>query len=251
MLVMRYRVVSIFLLSLFLFACKTTPHHRVHQDVLKDQSLVTKSGKILILPLKVEVKELSASGTQEVVPDWSNKAKEHIGKVIYKNKNSFLTGYDFVKMPPLSEEDQHLLEQYINLSKTVWLNATLVTRRGLPAWRHKIESYDYTIGPGLSFLADKTGADKALLIIGEDVVSSSGRMALTGVAAIFGVVLPAGYKILAVTVIDLRTGSFLWENTNINRDSTSLLYEKDVEKTLTELFKKYPGVAEYKKFVED
>lgn len=245
---MRIKVAIIAITLIFVWGCQA-PQHRIHKRVLANETLVAPQGKLLVLPLNVEVKEVSASGMAEVVPRWTDQAKNNIASVLNEKKYSLLKGYELVGLPALNAQEQEQLELYVNLGKTVWLNSTIMTRFGGPAWSHKIKSYDYTVGPGLRFLAEKTGVDKGLLLIGEDVHTTAGRKAFSLLAAAFGVVVPMGHKMVVANVVDLNTGDILWSNLHINTGTDSLLARADVAEALAGVFKKYPGVTEYRKYI--
>jgi hypothetical protein len=46
---------------------------------------------------------------------------------------------------------------------------------GGDAWSHKRKEFDYTLGPSLAFLKKKTGANAAIVLVGDDVISSGGE----------------------------------------------------------------------------
>lgn len=60
------------------------------------------------------------------------------------------------------------------------------------AWAHKHHEFDYTVGPGLAFLRDETGADAALIVLGTDFISSAGRKAAFFSRLALGVIMPLG-----------------------------------------------------------
>lgn len=109
------------------------------------------------------------------------------------------------------------------------------------AWEHKRTRFDYTLGSGLAFLKEKTGADGAIVIVGEDLVSSAERKATAIVAALVGVAVPLGQSVILVGVVDLATGGLLWLHHTSSQHYD--LKDYDAAKSmLAEIFGAYPGL---------
>lgn len=245
---MHFKSVALVVLALFLSACQTVPEHRLNYRVLRDDGLVAGSGNMVLLPLNVEVKEMSASGLSDVVPEWTDQAKRLIRGYLLQHAAEFIRNQHLIVLPALDEQEQARLEEHAALAKLVWADAYILTKFGGPAWAHKAKRFDYSIGPGLSEIARKTGAEKALIIIAEDVRTTSGRKALWFAMAALGVGLPLGHSVVVANVIDLNTGDLLWMNTWISVGDASLTNPEDVKTAFAELFKLYPGVDEYRKY---
>lgn len=234
---------------LTLAGCQTIPKHKVHHRLLAESAPPT--GAVIVLPMDIKVKEMSASGLQEVVPAWSQQANENFRKLIAPHAGREVSGLTLQMLPEQAPETQARLEEHLALSHVVTGNALLFSSTlGGSAWQHKSKHFDYTIGPGLSFLADQTGADKALLLIGEDVHSSDGRKAAFIMAAAFGVAIPLGHTVAIATLVDLRTGDVLWMNHYVSSGDVSFTEYSDAEAVFKTLFENYPGLDEYRKFVK-
>jgi len=245
------RIVLPALLVVFLTACQTLPTHRVHHRALDNQALFNTAQTTVVLPLHVEVKEMSAGGVVEVVPGWTDKAKGNIKSYLHAKADSLIPGQWLVEIPPLTQEQEAAVGEHTSLAKTIWATGQVYPMFGGPAWVDRMKKYDYSVGPGMAFLAEATGAEQALLIIGEDVHSTSGRKAMFVIAAAFGVGIPLGHKVLAAMLIDLRTGDVLWTNINTDVSGTSLLESSDVATALDGIFQDYPDVEGYRKFVKN
>jgi len=70
---------------------------------------------------------------------------------------------------------------------------------------------DFSIGPGLSFLADRTGTDQLVYVFGEKASATAAQIALA-IAMSPITYLPLRNTLLGVAVIDLRTGNITWMN---------------------------------------
>ena len=248
---MHRKALLIAMVAIFLSACQALPTHRLHHRVLSDHSLVDAQSRILLLPLKIEVKEMSAGGLSDVVPEWTDQAKRHLrANLLQEGESALVANQQIVELPALSDEERASLEEHVSLAKLVWADAHVLTHFGGPAWAHKAKHFDYGIGPGLAHLADKANADKALIIIGEDVHTTSGRKAMAIGLAALGVAVPLGHTILVGKLVDLRSGDVLWMNTWVSAGDTSLLEYADAGSALRALFDGYPGIAEYDKFAD-
>ena len=133
------------------------------------------------------------------------------------------------------------LEDYLATYLQVAFAAHAVTLSDDPAWAHKRSHFDYTLGSGLQFLRDQSGADAALVIVGEDVVSTGGRKAAAFLAAVMGVGIPLGHSLVSVGVVDLTNGDLLWmhHTASVRYD----LKDPDAARTMIqEILGGYPGV---------
>lgn len=210
----KSRFLIVIALIAALAGCASGPAQKLHHRVVEGElSLSETHQKLLLLPLSVDVKELSVGGVNDADPEWTDRARQHINAALV-DSGPYQGKLEIVSLPQLSNAEQTVLDEHIALFDIVGGAAAAHTMLGpgVPAWKHKSEHFDYTIGPGLAFLREKTGADKALVLFGEDVVSSSGRKAAFVVAAAFGVGIPMGHSFLIGGLLDLKSGDVLWLN---------------------------------------
>jgi hypothetical protein len=232
--------------ALLLSACTAAPSKTaVHEGLARDPGSIPH--KILLLPADVRVHEISTGGVPERVDAWTTAASDHAGKYV-RTLAAQKAPFELVESPALNAQDKALLEQHIALYDQVAGSAYFARSSIFPAWKERAKTFDYTLGPGLKQLADRSGIDAAMIISGSDYISSSGRKAamVMGVivAAALGVVIvpQGGISFISVGVIDLRTGNLLWYGTDQSQ-STDLRNEADVQRMLDGLFKTYPGLA--------
>jgi hypothetical protein len=219
-----------------------TPHWVHYKWLLKNPSLPK---KVVVLPVNVDVVEVSAGGVEEVVPDWSNEASRSVFKALTAAISK--QGLKELAAPRFSGPSAVNVDEHLALYKLVVNTATQL------GWKHKIRRFDYSIGPGLRVVADKTGADAAIMVYGRDYVSTAGRKA-RAVAANIPIVNiftgPApvlGHSFIHVGVVDLRTGDLLWMNSNYREGSTNLRDPGDAAKMVDTIFKWYPGIESYRR----
>ena len=242
----KFSVMSI--LVSFLVGCGGFTTHKVHYTLVEKQRVTPK--KIVLLPIDVRVKEVSAGGSSEEVGEWSSTAKQHIlGSVdrIVGKDNKFT----IVKMPTLTQEETSKLEEHVALYERVYLSANFAASPiSGDAWKGKIKKFDYTLGNGLSFLKEKTDADAALIFVGQDFVSSDGRKAAVFLAAMAGVSIPLGHSFLTAGIVDLNTGDVLWINYTFSAGNKDMRESNDVDDMVNEIIQNYPGIKSFKAAIQ-
>ena len=208
-----------------------------------DQSLRNgaRAGTALLVAPDVSVSEISAGGVVEKMPDWSRQARDNVGAALRRVGQ----GPRLAALPPLGAEEQHALDQHVALYNVVAANVHSNSVSGGELWDKRLKSglTDYTVGPGLAFLADRTGADTALVVIARDAESSGGRKAMFVLGAMFGVGLPMGQSFVVAGLIDLRSGRVLWQSFD-HSVSSDLRVANDADKLVQGLFKSYPAAGE-------
>ena len=213
--------------------------------VYLDRSLqpsATPAKKVLFIPPDVAVSEISAGGVIEKVPDWSKQAREHVMSALRK----FAPGarFEIINVPTLTAAEQETLDQHVALYDLVAGNVKNNGLGGGQVWTKRLASglTDYTLGPGLAFLAEKTGADTAMFVIVQDFVSSSERKAMFVLGALFGVGLPLGRTFAVAGLVDLKSGKLLWQSYDTSA-TPDMRVAADADKVVQDLFKSFPGSA--------
>jgi len=242
------RLLVLVLLGSALVGCNTIPTHKVHYSALEND-LLERPTRILLLPMDVKVSELTAGGLTEEVASWTHRAEELINRELRAGGHS-LSGYEFVEMPALTEQEQETLEQHLALLDTLGGNVLSLGSApgGAQAWEPKMKHFDYTIGDGLAFLRERTGADMALMIYGNDLISSSGRKAAFVFAAVFGVSIPMGHAVLVGGMLDLTNGNVLWLNHEVSVADVTLREPDGVKTLLGALLSDYPGTESFRQY---
>lgn len=168
--------------------------------------------KVLVLPPEFKEFQLGASGvTTHEIPEWSLAAEANGAAVLAdfaKNSKRFSP----VAMPELSAEEKELVAEHLALADSVTFVAYQNRQFGGDPWKHKVKDFDYTLGPKLAFLRERTGADLALFSMGVDTVSTGGRVGMALLFAAAGVGIPMGQTYFMMGVIELETGNVIWAN---------------------------------------
>jgi hypothetical protein len=231
--------------ALLLAGCATGPAPKTHYS-LRDDPDSRPIDQVALLPVDVDVYEMSAGGLREEVPHWSERAEQNVRSALLVSRDE--TGgccvSRTVDTSTLDAEERAALEEHLALFGVVVSN---VLWTGLPqnsAWKFKAEHFDYTLGDGLRFLKEKYDVDAGLIILGEDVVSTAGRKATAVVGAAFGVAVPLGHSVLIGGLVDFKTGDLLWMNHSVSTGSTDLRDPTSCRSFARALLRGYPGLPE-------
>lgn len=177
--------------------------------VLAEEEEVT---RVMIMPIEFEMKRVTAGGVQETIPEWTTAARGNL-KSAMKRWLDNRPGTIAADFPELTPDQADIVHEHTRLLNIALSNVIILLDNGGPAWQHKRVQWDYSIGPGLAFLSEETGADKAVFLVGEQMKSTGGRVALAVfAAAMVGAVMPLGYSGVMVGLVDLRTGAIEWAN---------------------------------------
>jgi hypothetical protein len=192
--------------ALVLSACLTLPAIGADKPLEAPASAPI---KVLLLPVDFDVMEFSAAGIIETKPDETAATEatmsESAGRVLRGTKK-----FQVVDMPAMSDAEKEVLKEHVALYKLAAVNAAQMVRLGGPTWKAKQKNFDYSIGDGLKFLIERSGADTAVVVAGAKVSSSGGRVAMMILLAAAGVGIPMGGSSGTAGLIDLDTGRILW-----------------------------------------
>ncbi len=244
---LRYMFGGLCLLFLLSGCASTRTTHNVHFSLVEDQTPDVPAKIVLITP-DISVSEVSAGGVVEEVPEWSAEAK----RIVIAALNAYVDerpDVELLSLPELETNQQALLKEFRALYDLTSSSAFFATGLGGEAWQHKYSHFDYTLGPGLAFLRERTGADAVLFITGEDFVSSAGRVGAAVVGALFGVGVQLGHSYLSFGVVDLDNGDLLWLNYTVAYASRSLRDNEDNAYMIEDLLEDFPGIEYVRKSI--
>lgn len=194
--------------------------------------------KILLLPPQMFVAELSAGGVIQRQDDWSNLAAENLlaATEAYGRETQV---FETLRMPKLSPDEEDIVESHIGLYDRVAYTINMYGHGRGDGWKQKKNMWDYTLGEGLAFLREKTGADSALIFLGYDIISTSGRKTLFAINLLrLGV--PLGQSFITAGLADLQTGEIRWlsYDQSMSMDSRE---PAEVESLVRDFFETYPA----------
>lgn len=171
--------------------------------------------RIVMLPVEFTVYQKSVAGI-EAVPDWSETARFSLGQAAIEMLRQD-GRFRVVDLPQLDGQTQGLLREHVELFKIVGDTATGVLQYGGKPWADKKTNFDYTIGDGLQFLAEASGADYAFLLAGAQVTQTGGAAFMQFLAAAGGVAMPGGGTFMFTGIVDLHSGDVKWLNSRMGQ----------------------------------
>ena len=232
------------LLVLFVFAgCAGVPNYRSNPK-LSEKLDTTK--RILLIPLKTDVYQVTAGGVKEKMDEWTLQAKRNVMTAIE----------DELKTKPMLftraiEESLLSAEKQINLQETSALydavsSSIVFHTYGLPEHRfqEKITNFDYSLGTEVQELAGDV--DAVLVVSCVDHISTAGRKALQAGGMIIGAILGSyvgpemGVTTISIALVDAKSGYILWYNVHSSRGDHDLRNPIDTTTLVKDLLKEFP-----------
>lgn len=232
-------------LAVLLAAGCATPRAAVNQSFGKNPSRQLPQRVLLVQP-DIRVHEISAGGVVEKVDEWCKQASENAVSSLQESVRTQHL-FELVRASSASTADQAILEQHAALYALVSGSAHGAQISPFKAWQDRAANFDYSIGPGLKDVAERTQVDAAVFLVGTDYISSAGRKAAMAfgilAAAFTGIVIvpPSMPAFMSVGLVDMRTGDLLWYGTDL-RSGASDLRDPAVMKSLVHgMLKTYPS----------
>lgn len=194
--------------------------------------------KVLLLPPQMFVAEMSAGGVIQKQDDWTRQASENLlaATEAYARESG---RFETLRMPELTADEAEIVESHIGLYDRVAAAIHAYGQGKDSGWEQKKIEWDYTLGDGLAFLREKTGADSALIFVGADIISTGGRKAAFTVGLLIGIAIPLGQSFITVGLADLKTGEIHWlsYDQSMSMDSREAA---EVQNLVRDFFKTYP-----------
>ena len=179
-------------------------------------SLTTANGSeptIVVMPLDVELKRLTAGGLEEPQAEWTSNAKQYMMDAIMQSGSD--KGVTFTAIDESSLTRGSHMSELESLNRAVG-NAMFVHHFGPAKLPTKKEAFDWTLGDGAKALRDDYSADYAMFVYTRNSYATGGRMAMSFLAAAAGVSISTGYKLAVVSLVDTDTGDVVWSQFSAN-----------------------------------
>lgn len=168
--------------------------------------------RIVIMPIDVELSELTAAGLAIPKADWTDTAHGHISRALAsamaERSATVVNDASGERTAALDPAQLQLIKLHGAVGRSILLHQ-FETPAKLPT---KKDGFDWSLGPDARRLKDAYGADYALFVFMRDSYSSSGRVAVVIFAALMGVSVPGGQQLGFASLVDLNTGQIVWFN---------------------------------------
>jgi hypothetical protein len=200
--------------------------------------LAEQSAKIVVLKSDISVAELTTGGLDQPKVDWTKQAQSAMEKAFAASYSE--RSVQIVPMPEMKGEDAKTLSTYLTLLTAVSnqaLTHKLFPGEALPT---KDGALSWSLGPGISKLRDKTGADYALTFLSRDSYVSKGRRAAETVSALLGEAPSEGVHAGSMSLIDLKTGDLVWMNVDVQL-AGDVRTEEGAKQRVEQLLRSFPA----------
>lgn len=190
---------------------------------------------ILVMTPDVKYFLLTASGLPEPNAEWTSAARTNFTAAL----SDYAEERD-VEIQVISDDNPlgDVEIQYQKLYSAV--GTTILTHHfGMLPLPTKNKSFDWSLGPGISAIAEKYDADYALFSYYRDYQASGGRVAFAIIAAAAGAAVSTGSEGGFASLVDLKTGDIVWFN-QVVAGAGELRDAKGARKTVDQLFKDLP-----------
>ena len=219
------------LLTIFLVGCATGSGVK-QIDRLES---VSENPNILIMTPDVKYYLLTAGGVPQPHAEWTEAARINFADSLqeYADERNInvitLKGGEALSNTEIS---------YQKLYSAVGISI-LIHHFGITKLPTKQGAFDWSLGPGVSEIGDKYGADYALFSYYRDYQASGGRVAFSILAAVAGVGVSTGSERGFASLVDLRTGDIVWFN-QLTTGVGELRHKEGSRATIDALFKDLP-----------
>lgn len=194
--------------------------------------------KILLMAPDIELFSISGGGVVEPKADWTDLAQRYVHNALLQQVASL-----DLKTESLSESQGDAFAEISALnaavSRAIAFHHFGASNLQLPT---KNQQLDWSMGDAVQPLREATGADYALFIWVRDSYASAERKAAMIALAMLGVGVVGGVQTGYASLVDLRTGQFLWFN-RLFRTSGDLREEGPAGETLKLLLTNFPAKA--------
>jgi hypothetical protein len=173
------------------------------------------SGKvpsIVVMPLDVELAQLTAGGLEEPQAEWTEAAHKHMRAALEaeaKARNVRLVAFEPERGAP---EDRETSEALVRLHRAVGGAVLVHQYLGGFALPSKEGKFDWSLGPSVAAISRSQQADYALFLFVRDSYATAGRVAVIVVGAVLGVGVQGGTQVGFASLVDLKTGDIVWFN---------------------------------------
>ena len=200
------QVVCLLILAGFLHGCATT----TQQASITRLDSAGEQARIVLMPLDVQLFLLTAGGVNEPQAEWTESAKQNMQTALQTLEGGRRLEFVNYVRPEDSSPDTSLLYELEKLHGAV--GQAILFHKYQVALPTKKNVFDWTLGPEVRLIRERTNADYALFLYIRDSYSSAGRMFVQLAGAMLGVGVTGGQQLGFASLVDLKSGNIVWFN---------------------------------------
>lgn len=194
--------------------------------------------RMVLMPIDVELSEMTAGGALEPKADWTAEAQKHLFAALEKairDRRADPISYQKIDGDAAKA---HGHDQLVKLHSRI--GGTVLVHHYQLQLPNKEGKFDWTLGSEARRLREDFGSDYALFVYVRDSYTSGGRAVAVALAAVlFGVALPTGQQLGFASLVDLNDGRIVWFN-RLARGTGDLRNGAAAEETVAALLSNFP-----------
>ncbi|MCU6452887.1 hypothetical protein LPN01_02230 [Sphingomonas sp. A2-49] len=198
------------------------------------------TARIVLLRPSIKVGAQSTAGMFEPNADWTQQARENIGRSLARAQAGLGNRVvDYVEPAGVSAPQ---LAEYQDLFDAVAqsvIEFQFFPGNRLPTKKRKGQ-FEWGLGDGIARVPGLADADYALFVTTEDHFGSTGRKVLQIFAALARVPVVAGVHKGFAGLVDLRTGELVWLNADLQMGG-DVRDAEGADKRVRQLLEGFPG----------
>jgi len=192
--------------------------------------------QILLMPVDIEICELTIAGMCEPSASWTQSSKENIiisFEEILNTRNAILKKYNKNKQ---NDEIIQLIKLHTQIGQEIINNEYGAFE--LPTKKE----FNWTLGKKVKLLKQKNNSDYAIFIFFRDQYSSTERVIYNIITAVLfpGIIPIGGSQIAFASLVDLNNGEITWFN-GYYRSFGDVRDLENARNTVNKLFEEFPG----------
>ncbi len=240
----RRFALAVAVLGLLLGGCTTTvTESHTGGNASGDQvKLDAKSARVVLMPIDIELFELTAAGLKEPKADWTGTARVHVTAALKGYLAERNLGLSQYRKPPdamAARRDVQLEKLHATVGGTILVHHYDQMNR-LPTKRGKM---DWTLGSSARQLGLQQQAEFALFVFLRDSHATAGRKAAVVASSIISIIgtprISGGERVGFASLVDLRTGKVAWFNA-LYSDSGDMREAKPARSVIDDLLSGFP-----------
>jgi hypothetical protein len=185
--------------------CATTDYKLNPQS-----SNLPENARVLLMPLDVQLFELTAGGLQEPKADWTAAAENHVHtaleNLLAQKKDTVVRYEPLTDNPDKARFNQQMMKLHEAVGNSIMIH-TYFAGFNLPT---KKDTFDWSLGCGIQRINERYDAHAALFIFIRDSYASPGRKAAMVLGALAGISITGGFQTGFASLVDLQSGDILW-----------------------------------------
>ena len=194
------------------------------------------SPKILLMPVDIEICELTLAGMCEPSASWTQNSRENIitsFEEILNKRNAILKKYN------MNDQNDEII-QVIKLHTQI--GQEIINNEYGPYELPTKKEFNWTLGKKVKLLKEKYKSDYAIFIFFRDQYSSTERVIYNIVTAFLfpGIIPIGGSQIAFASLVNLNNGEITWFN-GYYRSFGDVRDLENARNTVNKLFEEFPG----------